>query len=701
MTGKKLQLNEKDNLLQVHFHPVYGTAELAFDEARDQLITMKKGTICMIQRDHEAETLARKQLVESGLKLNKDGTFSIMGNRGMDWFFVSLPKLKEEGFETDGWNKLKQFKVRSSAPRVQVKVSTKIDWFDLNLSINIDGILMSIKELKKSMKAQSRFVKLEDGSYGRLSDDWVTRFQKLFHFTEQKEEHFEAKRFHATLIDQLFSEAESFSVDADYERMLNHLSTFDKIEKQPLPAALSKTLRHYQAAGVDWLYFLQDYGFGGCLADDMGLGKTLQALTVLLKDKKSGEPGPSLIVCPTSVVFNWQKEIDKFTPELSVLVHSGTNRATDPQELRQYNVVLTSYGILLRDIELLKEIQFHYVILDESQKIKNPISQSSKASRLLNANHKLALTGTPVENNTTELWSQFAFLNPGFLGSLNHFKHNFTTPIEKHGEQHTADMLQKIIFPFILRRTKEHVAKELPPKVEQTFFCTMSPAQEKAYNHWRNYYRGMLLDKIDEVGFDKTRMNILEGLVKLRQIACHPGLVDDAGSQAESGKMETLKEFIDEITSEGHKVLIFSQFVKMLKIIRDFCDEENRTYAYLDGRTRNREACVERFQNDDSVKLFLISLKAGGTGLNLTAADYVIHVDPWWNPAVEAQATDRAHRIGQDKKVIVYKLISQNTVEEKMLELQDRKRALVQNLIGTDEGFMKSLTREDVEVLFG
>ena len=700
MTGKTLHLAEKEGALHITFMPQYGEALLAHDEIREKLTTMENGVILMIDRDQQAEFEARKQLMESGLRMNKDSTFSIMGQKGMDWFFLALPGLKDKGFQVIGWNELKNYKVRTAAPKIQVQVSSQIDWFDLNLEIDIEGILLSIKELKKSLKAKSRFVKLQDGSYGRLSDEWVSRFEKLFHYAGQKEDGFQAKRIHVTLIDQLFAEAESFQADADYERMLKRLSRFDSIQKQTLPASLFKTLRPYQEAGVDWLYFLQEFGFGGCLADDMGLGKTLQALAVLLKDKQAGEPGPSLIVCPTSVVFNWQKEIGKFTPELTVYVHTGNNRSKDLDMLREFNVVLTSYGILLRDVEFLKKLHFHYIIMDESQKIKNPASQSAKAARILNGNHKLALTGTPVENNTKELWSQFAFLNPGFLGSLLHFKHNFTTPIEKHGEQQTADMLQSIVFPFILRRTKEHVAKELPPKMEQTYFCDMSPAQQKVYNHWRDFYRGMLLNKIDEQGFDKTRMNILEGLVKLRQIACHPGLVD-AGSQAESGKMETLKEFIDEITSEGHKILIFSQFVKMLKIIREFCDAEQFKYAYLDGRTRNREACVEEFQTDDSIKLFLISLKAGGTGLNLTAADYVIHVDPWWNPAVEAQATDRAHRIGQDKKVIVYKLISRDTVEEKMLELQERKRVLVKNLIGTDEGLMKNLTREDVEILFG
>jgi non-specific serine/threonine protein kinase len=431
----------------------------------------------------------------------------------------------------------------------------------------------------------------------------------------------------------------------------------------------------------------------------MGLGKTLQTLTLLLKEKLRGNRTPSLIVCPTSVVFNWEKEVQKFTPGLKTLIHTGLDRSKNTGQLQKFDIVLTTYGVLRRDIVLLKDFQFHYAILDESQKIKNPGSQTAKAARLLNARFRLSLTGTPVENNTVELWSQFSFLNPGLLGSLHYFKKSFTLPIEKKGDEKTAELLRRIIYPFILRRTKQSVAKELPPKIEQTLYCTMNPAQEALYRYWRDHFRALILNKIEADGLDSARMNVLEGLVKLRQIACHPVLIDKE-IREDSGKYESLKEIVDEILAEDHKILIFSQFVRMLKLIRKHFDRHGIEYEYLDGNTVKRERCVDRFQNDDDIKIFLISLKAGGTGLNLTAADYVIHYDPWWNPAVEVQATDRAHRIGQDKKVFVFRMITKDSVEEKILQLQQRKKKLVDNLITTDSRIFKSLTRDDVDVLF-
>jgi non-specific serine/threonine protein kinase len=309
------------------------------------------------------------------------------------------------------------------------------------------------------------------------------------------------------------------------------------------------------------------------------------------------------------------------------------------------------------------------------------------------------LTGTPVENNTSELWSQFSFLNPGLLGSLSSFRSCFAMPIEKKHDEEAITLLKRLIFPFVLRRSKELVEKELPEKSEQIYYCNMNPDQAKLYRHWRDYYRSVILQKIDEAGLDRARMNILEGLVKLRQISCHPRLIDK-DSTAESAKFEALKEMLEDILAEGHKVLIFSQFVRMLTVVRNHLDEQYIPYEYLDGHTIDRKTCVQHFQTDENVRIFLISLKAGGTGLNLTAADYVILYDPWWNPAVEMQATDRAHRIGQDKKVFVYRMITKDTVEEKMLELQERKRSLVANLISVDGGFFKSMTRKDIEVLF-
>jgi non-specific serine/threonine protein kinase len=381
------------------------------------------------------------------------------------------------------------------------------------------------------------------------------------------------------------------------------------------------------------------------------------------------------------------------------LVHYGTRRSKDARRLKKYNLILTTYGHLRRDITFLKDLKLTYAILDESQNIKNPQSETSKAVRLLESQNRLALTGTPVENNTMDLWSQFAFVNPGLLGDQTFFKDTFMRPIEKGGNVQVADTLKKLIFPFIMRRTKEDVAKELPPKVESIIYSPMNDAQQAIYDKWKQSYKDSIQEEIASKGLGKTKFKVLEGLTKLRQIACHPGLINKSYSEG-SGKFSGLIEMVEEIISENHKVLIFSQFVQMLHIIRNYFDENNIIYAYLDGSTKDRKTPVNRFQEDEEIKTFLISLKAGGTGLNLTAADYVIHFDPWWNPAVEMQATDRAYRIGQTRKVFAYKLISKDSVEEKIIKLQDSKRELVESLISTEETFFKSLSKDDILELF-
>jgi non-specific serine/threonine protein kinase len=377
----------------------------------------------------------------------------------------------------------------------------------------------------------------------------------------------------------------------------------------------------------------------------------------------------------------------------------GNARKKDTAEFDQYDIILTTYGTMLRDVDLLRTYRFHYVILDESQAIKNPLAQSAKACRLLNSEHRLVMSGTPVENNTFELWSQIAFLTPGLLGSMEYFKREFALPIESKQDEATAQLLRKLVYPFILRRTKEQVAPELPPRTERILYTDMEPAQRKLYNQTRDRYRGILLGLIESEGFDNVRMKILEGLLRLRQICIHPVLVEPT-YRGEAPKFELLFETLETLGAEQHKALIFSQFVETLHIVRKELDERHISYAYLDGKTRDRQQQVDTFQNDPQVRFFLISLKAGGLGLNLTAADYVIHLDPWWNPAVEMQANDRAHRIGQNKPIFIYKIIARDTVEEKILQLQDRKRALVNQLITNEASFFKSLTPDDVKVLF-
>jgi SNF2 family DNA or RNA helicase/intein/homing endonuclease len=449
-----------------------------------------------------------------------------------------------------------------------------------------------------------------------------------------------------------------------------------------------------------YVYDLEVAEHHNFVAEGILCHNTIQALAFLqsLYEREPQAPA-TLIVMPRSLLFNWQREAAQFTPGLRVAIHADQGRATEIAEFTGQHLILTTYGVMLRDVELLRQYRFHTLILDESQAIKNPIAETSRAVRQLQGEQRIALTGTPLENSTAELWSQFAFLNPGLLGSLEYFREGFVTPIERKQDEGASQFLRRMVFPFILRRTKEQVAVDLPPRSEELLVTEMEPAQRKLYIKTRDYYRALLLGLIDEEGLDDARMKILEGLLRLRQICNHPRLVD-AKAKGSSGKFELLLETLDTLRAEGHKALIFSQFVQMLTLIREALDERGIPYAYLDGSTRNRKAEVDRFQSSPDLPFFLISLKAGGVGLNLTAADYVIHVDPWWNPAVEMQATDRTHRIGQTKPVFVYKLITEGTVEEKILKLQDQKRALVSQIISAEGGVFKSLTREDIEVLF-
>lgn len=696
--GKVLELSESDRNLNIRLLFNYAGREIEFSDPKPRHFIFQGDIVQIVVRDLGREQTIRDRLIETGLHLMKDGSLRSVGSKALNWLFDNISRLENEGFQFTGREMLDRFRVSAGNPHIRYKVSSKIDWFDLNIEIDVDGVRLPINTLKKALRMQSRIVRLEDGSLARLSESWYEKLSTLFQIIKVEEDTTQVDRFHVTLIDRLLQDAER-EADRTFEDLADRLRDFSGIKRQRLPKEFKGRLRPYQKAGLNWIYFLKDFGFGGCLADDMGLGKTIQALALLQKEKEAGVTDPTLIVSPTSVVFNWMREIKRFTPRLTVHLHTGSNRSEISRLKSGPDIILTTYGIVLRDIHAFRNIRFHYVILDESQKIKNPDSQTSKAVRLMQAAYRLVLTGTPVENNTLELWSQFAFLNPGLLGSLYQFKQTFSTPVEKHEDENRARLLQQLISPFVLRRTKDHVAPELPPKHEQIVLCPMSEQQEILYKSWRDHYRALLLDQIDQQGMDRTRFHVLQGLSKLRQIACHPKLIEPEKND-ESGKFETLKEFISEIVSEHHKILIFSQYVKMLKLISRFCDEEQLTAEVLIGSTRNREKVVERFQTDKAVQLFLISLKAGGTGLNLTAAEYVIHVDPWWNPAVEMQATDRAHRIGQNKPVFVYRLITKDSVEEKMLELQRRKKMLVDNLIRTDSAFFKSLGREDIEVLF-
>ncbi|MBC8160890.1 MAG: DEAD/DEAH box helicase [Roseiflexaceae bacterium] len=704
----RLYLSEQAGALQAELRFAYGEHEVRHEKSTPaHSVRRVAGTtsFAKIARDaaREQELAAS---INSAYGFKKGTEPHILPLRAstqpIDFLLHQVPKLAEKGFEIFGEEALVSAKVNRNKPSISFKVNSGIDWFDVTAEVSYGDLQVALKDIRQAIKKREKFVKLADGSIGALPEEFVEKYRHIFNMGQEAGAG--ALRFNQTqltLIDQLLSEADQSSTDAEFERRRERLRNFEQIRPQPLPPGFTGELRPYQKFGYDWLHFLQEYNFGGCLADDMGTGKTVSTLAFLESVyDRDNDAAATLIVMPRSLLFNWQREAAKFTPNLAVYVHADAGRITTSQAFDEHDLVLTTYGTMLRDVELLRQYEFHHIILDESQAIKNPVAETSKAARLLRGKHRLALTGTPIENSTGELWSQFAFLNPGLLGSLEYFRNEFVTPIERHQDGDTAQFLRRMVFPFILRRTKDQVAKDLPPRTEEVVICDMEPAQRKVYLKQRDVYRAKLLGLLnDGGGMEAARMQILEGLLRLRQISNHPRLAD-AKYKGGSGKFELLLETLETLQAEGHRALVFSQFVQMLTIVREALDARGVPYAYLDGQTKNRQEQVDRFQNDDALPFFLISLKAGGVGLNLTATDYVIHIDPWWNPAAEQQATDRTHRIGQDKPVFVTKLISRDTVEEKILQLQQRKRDLVDQIISAEGGVFKALTREDVELLF-
>jgi len=618
------------------------------------------------------------------------------------WFLDFFENLKKEEIQVFGSNKLSKFKYNTNKPTIETNFNSGIDWFDVEIEIKFGDQLVSLKEVRKSIIKKENFVALKGDSIGILPEQWVQKYSHVFKAGEVKTNAIKVSNNQLSVIDSLYDEMDITSeLAVNYKQVKEQLTNFKEISKLKKPRGLKATLRDYQKEGLNWLNFLDEYSFGGCLADDMGLGKTLQVISFLkhLKNSKKSNKA-TLIILPTSLIFNWQAEIDKFAPSLKFINHTGKDRAENIKEFDKTDLVLTTYGIVIRDITLLKEYKFHYCILDESQAIKNPNSQRFKAIKLIKATNRLVLTGTPIENNTFDLYAQMSFVNPGLLGTSANFKKEFATPIDKDKNSDVANELRKIINPFLLRRTKEQVAKELPEKTEQILYCTMEKEQQKLYDAYKNKYRNYIINKIDENGIGKSKMYVLEGLTKLRQICDSPKLLNDQEKYTtDSIKTQELVKHITEKTGQ-HKILVFSQFVKMLALVKEALDEKEIPYEYLDGQTKNRQERVDNFQSNNNIRVFLISLKAGGTGLNLTAADYVYIVDPWWNPAVEAQAIDRCYRIGQTKKVMAYKMICKGTVEEKIIQYQEGKKQLSKDIIQTDESFVKNLTKESITDLF-
>src|SRR4051794_35620775 len=639
-----------------------------------------------LERQH-VDTL----LVDIGCRLD----WHFEGRRRMLRLAASKMPVAVRTLLAEGWRVETAQGVYRLPGEVAIDVSSGIDWFDLHGSVDYDGRVAPLPRLLAALERGDEFVPLPDGSLGLLPEEWLRKHALIARLGAADGDRIRFKPSQVALLDVLLEAQPQATWDEVYAHARTEIQRFDGIQPLDPPPTFTGTLRGYQREGLGWLTFLQRFGFGGCLADDMGLGKTVMVLA-LLDSRRDAQPAPdrrpSLVVAPRSVVFNWMREAERFTPRLRVVDYTGAARTSITDRLAEADVVLTTYGTLRRDAPALSARAFDYVVLDESQAIKNASTASAKAARLLNARFRLALSGTPIENHLGELRSLFDFLNPGMFGR-SAFAGSGAV------DEDTIALLSRGLRPFILRRTKEQVASELPPKLEQTLYCELEKPQRALYDELRDHYRRTLLTDLDPAALRRRKIQVLEALLRLRQAACHPGLLDPARARDGSAKLDMLMSRLRETIEEGHKALVFSQFTKLLAIVRRELDAERITYEYLDGRTRDREARVDRFQTDAACPLFLISLKAGGVGLNLTAADSVFLLDPWWNPAVEAQAIDRTHRIGQTRHVFAYRLIATDTVESPVVELQQRKRRLADAILTATAAPLADLKREDLELL--
>lgn len=586
---------------------------------------------------------------------------------------------------------------------IRASVRSGIDWFDLHGTVDFGTTTASLARVLDAYHRQDGLVELDDGAIGFVPVDELTRMGLLLSAGQRVDNAVRFQRSQLALLDILLEALPTVDVDETLARARIELAGFDRITAEDAPSGFHGVLRDYQREGLAWFRFLRRFDLGGCLADDMGLGKTVQVLA-MLEQRRQEQAGMSLVVVPRSLVYNWIREAERFTPALRVLDFSGPVRKAETLDVDTADVVITTYGTIRRDAARLRDRQFDYVILDEAQAIKNADTVTAKACRLLNGRHRLALSGTPIENRIEELWSLFEFLNPGMLGASTRFataarSTAFEGEITDGDTPEQMTMLARALRPVILRRKKSMVARELPARIEQTLDVTLEPKQRAFYEKLRRGYQASILKQVDQNGIQKSRMHILEALLRLRQAACHPVLADPLKGALPSAKLDALIPALAEIAAEGNKALVFSQFTSFLALVRERLDAEGIVYEYLDGRTKNRQEKVDRFQTDTACPVFLISLKAGGHGLNLTSAEYVYLLDPWWNPAVEAQAIDRAHRIGQTRKVIATRLVARDTIESKILQLQDSKRQLADAILTEDKGALASIGKAELELL--
>jgi len=706
----RVYLNELNNtFLMITVKWMYDTIELENDEALANTVKIETAeAVYEIQRDlnAEKEAIAFLRAMHKNFAQQNNGYFylSFADAEKSQWFVKFYRKLLDHNIPVYGMEHLKHFRYNINVPELKIQHDGNgIDWFDLRIKISWGEQDVSITDLQKALFNRQQFLLLKDGTIGAIPDEWVSKYALLLKLGNAEKDKLRLSKLYWTLTEQI-SEGEDITnkiITEDYK------TKWQRLQQQgnalyKIPVSINAQLRDYQKAGFEWMCLLHEMQWGGCLADDMGLGKTLQTITFLQYITEKNKKATHLVVCPTSLLYNWESELKKFAPNLSYHIHHGQQRTVDVKEWKKKNIIITSYGSVRSGVEALQQIKFGYIVCDESHVIKNPASQTAKAILQLQSENRLILSGTPIQNNTVDLYAQMQFINPGLLGNKEFFKTEFATPIDKFGDKEKAAQLKKMIYPFLLRRKKEQVAKDLPAKTEITLWCEMGEEQRKVYNDLKIYYRENLINRVAKDGVGSSAIFILEGLTKLRQACNAPQLIKDRSFETkESVKIDELLNEIEDNTG-GHKVLVFSQFTGMLQLIATEMQQRNIPYLYLDGSTKatDRLQLVEQFQSTADEKIFLISLKAGGVGLNLTAADYVYLVDPWWNPAAEQQAIDRTHRIGQQNKVFAYKMICRDTVEEKILALQQRKKSLADDLISEDAGFVKKLTAEDVDYLF-
>jgi hypothetical protein len=639
--------------------------------------------------------------------LGRPSPARLRGDAALDFLAMGPSALGVE-FRFYGRENLRRHRVVGTfSPRLHA--GSGLDWLDIGVQFEVNGQRIDGSAVLQSWLDGARYHRLPDGTLARLPAQWLEDHGRTAAELEELRAQGDGRlsAFAAPLIDSLLEAADASDIEAAaiarWREMLERLGNLERVPEYPVPPELKADLRSYQVDGYRWLIFLRDLGLGACLADDMGLGKTLQAITALLETHRpNGVPEPgesSLVVAPTSVVHNWLGELGKFAPTLKVVVHHGPDR--DVALLEQADIVITSYALMRIEVETFSR-PWRMVILDEAQQIKNPTSRVARAARELNARHKIALTGTPLENHLLELWSIFEFLMPGFFGTRASFQRRYAQPIERDRDPAALTGLRRRLRPFVLRRHKSEVAKELPPRQEQVLYCDLGPAQRQLYERVKATYREAVLGKVRRDGVRAATLSVLEALMRLRQACCDPGLLPypEAAECKESAKLDLLLETLHEAIEAGHRTLVFSQWPSLLRRVRRSTDQRGWRALFLDGGTTKRHELVDVWNDPEGPPLFYISLKAGGSGLNLTGADHVIHLDPWWNPAVEAQATDRAHRIGQTKPVVAYKLVARDTVEEKILELQARKKALFEAALEQDRTVVEQLTRADLEAVF-